>query len=312
MVKTAALSGVIWAVAFVLLESIQFVYFGAVFQRVSSVLFGSIVLGLTVILFVGWSAWRHGDELRIALGLPRLLLAINLTATLSWLGFLTSVQLIEPAVAYTIGSGAMPVTAFILYRLGITGGEALRNRTEAAGILIIAVSVTLLGIFTVAGLSGFTRGGVAMAWIGVLLAAGEGALFTWLLVLCARLDRRGVGPNVVFGLRFPLYVLVAGAMAAMGVDQKEVLALSEWGVIVILGLALIVPPLYALQRAVAQISTLTISAITALGPFTIFVLQMIEGRVSFAGATLLGLGLYFAGSLIAATGAVRGTLSPRP
>jgi hypothetical protein len=59
-----------------------------------------------------------------------------------------------------------------------------------------------------------------------------------------------------------------------------------------------------LQRAVALISTLTIGALTALGPFIIFGLQLIEGRVDYAPATLAGLGLYSIGAVLAALGAV--------
>ncbi len=61
----------------------------------------------------------------------------------------------------------------------------------------------------------------------MLLAFGEGALFTWLLISCQRLDRTGVGPGVVFGLRFPLYVLVAGGLSrSTAIDMVD--AVSAW------------------------------------------------------------------------------------
>ena len=113
-------------------------------------------------------------------------------------------------------------------------------------------------------------------------------------------------PGVVFGLRFPMYVVTAGALAAAGFDQKASLPMAEVAAIVALGVLLIVPPLYALQKAVSLVSALTISIITALGPFVIFVLQMGEGRVSYSNATLIGLAVYFAGATIAALGAVQG------
>ena len=80
---------------------------------------------------------------------------------------------------------------------------------------------------------------------------------------------------------------------------------SEIAFFVLIGLLLTVPPLYTLQKAIAMISTLTVSALTALGPFAIFALQMIEGRVAYSTATLAGLAIYFAGSLLSAAGAVR-------
>lgn len=140
----------------------------------------------------------------------------------------------------------------------------------------------------------------------------DGVLFTWLLIYCQRMDRVGVGPGAVFGLRFPLYVVFAGGMAAVGIDDKETLPVLETIVVIAIGLALIIPPLYALQRAVALVSTLTISTLTALGPFVIFALQMVEGRVDYSPATLAGLFVYFTGATVAAFGAVQATAKRTP
>lgn len=300
-------AGIVWALGFVLLESIQFVFFGNVFQRMSSHLFGFYVLAITTVAFVSWSALRRPAELRLALAQPRLLLAINVTATLSWVMFLMAVQIIEPAIAYTLGAAAMPLAAWVFARLGEGAVDARRNGAEAMGFALIFCGAAFLAIITVAGWSGFVRGGPAAAVLGVAMALAEGVLFTWLLVLCQRLDGKGVSANVVFGLRFPLYVVAAGALGAAGFDHKAPLAAGETAMIVLVGLIVIIPPLYALQRAVALISTLSISIVTALGPLIIFSLQLIEGRVEHSTATLIGLGIFFVGSLAAAFGSLRPT-----
>lgn len=307
-----ALIGIIWGLAFVVLESVQFVFFGGIFQRMNSFLFGFLVLGVTTFVFVGWGFATRPAQMKIAFANPRLLIAINVTATLAWAAFLSSVQLIEPAIAYTIGAGIMPVTTYIAYRCGVPEGEAMRNRTEATGNMLVCVGILALCLITVSGWSGFVRGGPWIAAAGLFFAVADGVLFTWLLIYCQRMDRVGVGPGAVFGLRFPLYVIVAGSMAAVGIGQKETLPVLETIVIVAIGLALIIPPLYALQRAVALVSTLTISTLTALGPFVIFGLQMIEGRVDYSPATLAGLFVYFTGAIIAAFGAVQATANRTP
>jgi hypothetical protein len=303
-----AAMGVLWALTFVTLESVQYVYFGGLFQRMSSFLFGFLVFSVTVILFVGWTAFKQPQQLKNALAKPGTLLAVNLTATLAWGAYLTSVQLIEPAVAYTIGAGVMPLTAYLAYRVGLPEGEPLRNRSEALGNLILLAGIGYLVAVTLMGWSGFVRGGTLAAAGGVFFAVADGVLFTLMLIYCQRLGGFGVGPGAVFGLRFPLYVLVAGGLAAMGADYKEAIPPSEVALIVAIGLALVIPPLFALQKAVATVSTMTIGALTALGPFVIFGLQMIEGRVNYSTATLAGLFTYFAGALLAALGAVRATV----
>ena len=116
-----------------------------------------------------------------------------------------------------------------------------------------------------------------------------------------------IGAGAVLGLRLPLYVAVAGVCVLYDIDYKEPLSASEIALFVFIGLLLTVPPLYTLQKAVSLISTLTISALTALGPFFIFGLQLIEGRVEYSTATLAGLSIYFAGALFSAFGAVRAT-----
>ncbi|MEM7170943.1 MAG: hypothetical protein AAF530_12290 [Pseudomonadota bacterium] len=300
-----AVVGVFLALLFVTLEAGQFVFFGGLFQRMSAWLFGFLVFGLTILLFVGWTAATRPEQLRAAIGQPRALIGVNLCAVCALGAYLASVQLVEPAVTYTISSGVMPVTTYVLYRCGIAEGEGMRNRAEAMGNLLLFAGVIFLAAITMLGLSGFVRGGWAAGLSGVLLAVTDGIFFTLVLVFSQRLDRAGVGPGAVLGLRLPLYVLVAGACAAAGLDYKETLPPSQIALFVGLGLLLTLPPLYALQRAVALISTLTLSALTALGPFVIFALQLLEGRVDYSSVTLAGLALYFTGSLLAATGAVK-------
>lgn len=137
--------------------------------------------------------------------------------------YLTSVQLIEPAVAYTIGAGVMPLTAYLAYRARLPEGEPLRNRSEALGNLILLAGVGYLVAVTLMGWSGFVRGGTLAAAGGVFFAVADGVL-------------------------------------------------------------------------------------TAIGPFVIFGLQMVEGRVDYSTPTLVGLFIYFAGALLAALGAVRATV----
>lgn len=154
-----AVIGIIWGLAFVVLESIQFVFFGGIFQRMNSFLFGFLVLGITTIVFVGWGLATRPAQMKTAFANPRLLIAINVTATLAWVAFLSSVQLIEPAIAYTIGAGIMPIATYIAYCCGVPEGEAMRSRTEATGNILVFVGLLALAGITISGWSGFVRGG---------------------------------------------------------------------------------------------------------------------------------------------------------
>jgi drug/metabolite transporter (DMT)-like permease len=109
------LTGVLWALAFVTLEAVQYVYFGGLFQRMSSFLFGFLVFAITMVIFIGWTAIKSPEQLGTAFKDPKTLIAVNISATLAWAAYLTSVQLIEPAIAYTIGAGIMPVAAYLAH-----------------------------------------------------------------------------------------------------------------------------------------------------------------------------------------------------
>lgn len=302
----SAIVGIILTLVFVTLESTQFVYFGGLFQRMSSFHFGALVFGAMIVLFVGGTAIRNPQALRNAWNNPRPVIAVNLCVVFALGAYLLSVQLVEPAVTYAISSAAMPVTTYALYRLGVQEGEGMRNLTEALGTFGLFISILYLGYITVSGDSGFVRGGGALAAFGGAgLAIVDGVLFTWVLVISRRLNTAGIGPAAVLGLRLPLYVLAASVLTLAGVDARAPVPLPDIAVFVLLGLLLTVPPLYALQKAVSMVSTLTISSLTALGPFVIFALQIMEGRVEYSQATLIGLAIYSLASVLSAIGAVR-------
>ncbi|MGB1254535.1 MAG: hypothetical protein ACPG51_01675 [Thiolinea sp.] len=299
--------GLILGFSFVLLESIQFVYFGGLFQKMNSFQFAFLVFALTILIFVGLAAWKKPVQLQNALAMPRELLAVNVGAVITFTAYLTSVQLLEPAITYTISAGTMPLTAYLLHRLGIHGGEAMRNRFEAAGNTLILFSILFLTIITLTGLSGFVRGSHTAALAGILLAVLDGVFFTLILVYSQRLNAGGVGPATVLGIRLPLYVLVAAAAYYAAPDFPQPTQLNHTQVLIytMIGFLLLVPPLYFLQQAVSLLSTLTVSTLTALGPFAIFCLQFIEDRIPYSPLTMAGLALYFIGAILAAWGAVK-------
>ncbi len=295
-------AGIIFALLYVLMESAQFVYFGALFQQLSPFVFGALVFGLTVLLFMGHTILFAPQQFRRAVALPGLLLAINLGAVVTFTCYLLSVRLLEPAITYTVSAGTMPLTAWLLYKLGFRDHGSMRNRAESIGNLLIFTSIVFLTVITLAGLSGFVRGNWTAAITGLLLAVTDGVFFTLILVYSQRLSHAGIGAAAILGLRLPLYVIVTGALAAGTVQTLP--PLVPLTLAVLMGFALLIPPLYLLQRAAALLSTLTLSALTTLGPFSILGLQWVEGRVAYSTATTIGLALYMVGAATAAIGSV--------
>lgn len=293
-------SGLAWCATFLILDAIQAVYCGGIFQRIDAFGFGAIVFGAPAVLAMAWVWLTRPVQLAAAFKARSSLIWLNITTAGAWLTYLIAIQLIEPAVAFTLFSGIIPVSALVAARLGIGAPVGRQSTLEKAGMALLIAGMALLAAFTLMGLSGFVRGGLAVALAGLGLALVAGTLITGMLLSSHGLVRAGVGPLAQFGLRFPLYVVLAAGGYALGLDAKASIPLPDYLVAVAVGLAVLAFPIYAVQKAVALTSTATIAAFAAAGPLVVFVLQIFEGRVDYSAATLAGLIVYFAGAIVSA------------
>lgn len=305
----AGAQGLVWCFTFVVLEAVQAVFFGGVFQRMDAFLIGSLVFGLTTAGAVSWTWVRDPEQISRAFANREALIGMNVSAAGGWIAYLVAIQLVEPAVAFTMFSGMVPLAALLAARFGVPEASRARNRLEMLGYIVLAVGLVVLVAITLAGLSGFVRGGAFVAVAGISLAALSGALVAWMLLYCHRLDRAGVGPVAQFGLRFLFYIVLSLGGVALGLDAKGEVPVGDLALAVFVGLLVIAFPIYAVQKAVTLVSPLTIGAVTALGPLFVFSFQVMEGRVEFAQATLFSLGIYFIGAAIAAFGSARAVRS---
>ena len=301
--------GLLFCIAFVTLEAVQAVYLGAIFQDVDSFLIGALVFGITTAGCIGATAIFHPGQLTIALRSPGLVAGINVLAALAWTTYFIAIQIIEPAVVFAVSSGMIPLATVLAAWFSMPEARGPRHGLSLAGNGLILLAVIVLAATTSLGLSGFVRGGAVIGLFGVLLAAVSGGFTALVILLSIRLHARGVAPLAQFGLRFILYTLIAIAGFGFGIDAKGVdVSAGQIAIIVCIGLVVIALPPYLMQRAVPLVPAMTIAAMTALGPVIVFGLQMVEGRVAYAPATLAGLLLYMSGALVAALGAVRAQL----
>ena len=298
--------GLLFCLSFVTLEAFQAVYLGALFQSADSFLIGACVFGICVVGCTLVTAIRRPIELRASRREWRIAVALNMLAAVTWVTYFTAVQLIEPAIVFTIFSGMVPLGTVVASRFGMPEALSAKRRFAALGNLIILLSLLALAAVSMFGWSGFVRGDAATAFAGVALSAISGGCTAFVILYSVRLNRRGVGPLAQFGLRFILYCALATVAFAAGMDDKGTsMAPLELAMIVLIGLGVIAFPLYLVQRAVPLLHASVIAAMTALGPLMVFVMQLLEGRVDYSPATLSGLTLYMTGALLGVAGAVR-------
>lgn len=297
--------GLIWAFSFVILEAAQAVFFGGVFQDYDSFLVGAAVFGFTAAGTLVWAGLRWPGQLHIAWSNKASLFGLNVSTAIVWVAYFFALQMIEPAVVFTVFSGLIPVAILAAAAFGVREASPLRNMIEGLGLLIVVIGIGYLAVITLLGQSGFVRGGWTVAVTGLGLTCVSAISLAAMMIYSQRLDRLGVAPVAQYGLRFPLYVVVALGAAWAGLDSKGPVDPGGLVIVVLIGFIFMAFPVFAMQKAISLMSTLTLAAFTALGPLFVFLFQIIEGRVDYAPATMTGLMIYFAGAILAALGGAR-------
>lgn len=297
--------GLMWAFSFVILEAAQAVFFGGVFQDYDSFLIGGAVFGFTAAGALIWAKARTPEQLTIAWANKASLFGLNLSTALVWIAYFFALQMIEPAVVFTVFSGLIPVAILVASACGVPEASPLRNRVEGVGLIAVVIGVGYLAAITLLGQSGFVRGGWTAATAGLMLTCASAVSLAAMMIYSQRLNRIGIAPAAQYGLRFPLYVMVALSGAWLGLEGKGPVDPGGLLAVIVIGFAIMAFPVFAMQKAISLMSTLTLAAITALGPLFVFLFQIVEGRVAYAPATMTGLMIYFAGAVLAAYGGAR-------
>lgn len=310
-----ASSGILFCAVFLLTDAVRAVYFGGVFQEASSFTVGSLVFAITSACVLGYTYLVQPAQLHLAWSARGTVAKANLLTASSWLMYFFALQLIEPAVACTVFAGGVLMTMLVAARTGLVDEKVEPSGLRRAGYLGIGLALALLAATTLLGLSGFVRGSTPAAVAGLALAVGASVLIAAAIIVCKRLDRRGLTPLTQLGVRFLLYVLAAGALGAWGLDAKGALPASRLVEIVALGVVLTGIGTFAVHKALAALTSQGMGAAAAFGPCLVFALQLAEGRVDFTPWTLIGVCLYCSSALLVALsplarlGAARGRAS---
>ena len=295
--------GLIYCLGYVFLEAFQAVYLGSLFQQVDSFRIGAWVFGLSFLACSLLAGVLYPDELKAALRSRSILVSLNIAVAVTWCCYFLAVQLIEPAIVFTIFSGMVPLGAAVAQRTAFATSPMTSQRRDTIGLALILISILFLAVITLSGHSGFVRGGWLTALAGVMLSVISGTATAYVILLSVKWHEQGVGPVIQFGLRFMLYVPIALMAVQLGIDAKpEASSPMAFPALILIGMVVIALPLFLMQKAVSLVSVSFIATLTALGPAMVFVLQLLDGRIAYAPATLAGLAIYIVGALLAVSG----------
>jgi hypothetical protein len=304
-------AGFLTSILFVLLASVRDVYFGGVFQWLSPLDVAVTAFALCSAVFLPAALVRDTGSFRILLRHPGRLFWVNATSAMAWLAFFYALRTIEPLLVQILFAGIGPLSVGWVDRLvGAGGPSAPASRAERAIHTGLGGALVLAAVVGLAGLSSAGPQPLVVAALGVVLAAGAGISISANTVLCRQLNDAGVAPAALVSVRFIGAVVGAGILGlASGHDFAGIFSRSAAATLFGGSLLLIVMPIYVNQIGVALASPLTVRVAMAIGPVLIFVLQLIEGRLTPSPYSL-GCGVCYGVFAVAAGLARRRAIRP--
>jgi drug/metabolite transporter (DMT)-like permease len=290
-------TGFFVSAVFVVLAAVRDVYLGGLFQRVSPLLVAMVAFGLCTLVLLPGALVHSRSSLTVLWRRPRELLWVNATSAIAWLAFLFALKLVEPALVQILYAGIGPLSVLWIDRhLPGAGPAAPVTRAERRIYLGLVASLTFGAGVALCGLSGAAARPAGVTALGVMLAAGGGVAISVSTMLCRTLNDAGVAPGALLALRYPATALAAAALAAS--SPPGLPAALSWGdAVMAMASLLIIVPSYVNQLAISLASPLTVRVVLASGPVLIFLLQLVEGRLSASPYSLAAATLYAAAAI---------------
>jgi len=293
-----ALFGPILVLIFTLSQSFRDVYFGSAFLRFDFFLIILLAFSWSTVIFATTTLIRAPSDFAKLRAQLEPTVAANVTTAVAWTSFFFALTHVDPAICNTIHSAMGPLTLVILGARGVALAKpGTIGRVEYAGYAGIAVSVAALWWVVIGGYSGLALTNLATSAAGLVLLSVSGISITISLLYCKQLQDCGIGADAVTAARYLLLILFAGTMvlwrgSSHGVDTWRFTMLSATTTL------LIVLPLYAFQLGIGRTTPLTAQVIRALGPFFVFALEQLDGRLHYSLPTLACILVYSASVIV--------------
>jgi len=285
---------------FAVSQAFRDVYFAHVFQGIDVFAVVLLAFSISAVVFGAVALIRAPHEFSTMRAEWRAMLWMNATTALAWISYFYSLKHLQPSIVSTLHSGIGPLTVIALSGLGLHIAEPSRVRkAEYVCYAGLAGSLAFLWWVVLAGRSGLSTDDFALNLTALALLVVSGACITISLLLCKRLNERGVGSDSITAGRGVLIILVSLAAMLLGDVRTGIATVNEWVILAVATAVLIALPLYSLQLGIARTAPLTAHVIRSLGPVCVFALELVDGRIAYSPLTLLGVALYSAFAIAA-------------
>lgn len=272
---------------FALSQGARDAFFGNVFQLVSFLLVAVLAFGTSTVCFSAVALLRRPREVAKLVASAPAFAALNVSTAAAWLSFFYALRHLEPAVVATLYNGVGPLTVLALQASGWTTARGKQPVSEWLCYTGTAGTLAALVFVVLSNRSGLTASNLVIEGSALVAVIFGGAMIAISHLIARWFNDAGVGSDAVMGTRFLLALLAAGiAEALLGTTAARPSA-SSVPFLAVAAFALTIVPSFILQLGISRTSPLTVNVFRALGPVFVFLVQQLDGRLRFSGATLI-------------------------
>ena len=208
----------------------------------------------------------------------RLIILLNITTAVMWIGTFIALDSLKPDVFTAIFLGGLPVFMFII----TLASSSSWNKTRCLELLF---TIAIAGLLFMIGyheleLSNYSSD----ILLGMIIAFFSSFFAAWTVILSHQLAHAGVSTTETLSQRFYALWLVAGVALII---FPESLSFSYSMIIHFIPIVLVVAilsfilPLFLLQKGIERVDPMFVSFLSPLIPVMAFSLEMFSGRYVF-------------------------------
>ncbi|MBV53580.1 MAG: hypothetical protein CL816_05900 [Coxiellaceae bacterium] len=207
----------------------------------------------------------------------RLIILLNITTAVMWLGTFIALDSLNPDVFTAFFIGALPIFMFIINWM--TSAWNKRMRMELVFTIVIAGLLLLVGYHEL-NVSDFSREIIR----GMLIAFFSSLFAAWTIIFSHRLAHAGVSSTETLSQRFYALWLVVGVILCIfpgSYSFSYSILMHFMSAVILIAILSFILPLFLLQKGIERVDPMFVSFLSPLIPLMAFSLEMFSDRYVF-------------------------------
>jgi drug/metabolite transporter (DMT)-like permease len=284
--KSKTFTGIYFVILFVFLGAIQEVYIGKLVQEYPPILAMTVTILYAFFFFISKNGRSTYSKLKRKMPL-RLLILLNISSLLSWLGFFLSLKYIEPAISGSICFYLGPVLTTYYQYFNKYETHSIK-RSDLISSIGLFVGLLILVTIAIQGESGMGQTPTSDSALGIFWAIVSAIGIVGNTIYSKSLNELQFNASDVMVVRFILLLLVGFSVSFINNSSFQILA-DRAGELLVISVVTVIVPLYILQKGIEITKPLTVSLLLAGMPILTFILQLFDDRLMASYQSLLGI-----------------------